>query len=114
MARKFRVRVVFNDLPKLDKRAEQAAQAIVAKAARDVEAWAKDRAPVDTGALQNSILAQRVRPLLWHVAPHVHYAIYVEYGTRKMRAQPYMRPAAERVRGAFVQAMRKLIEEARR
>lgn len=109
----FRVRVVYNDIPKLSKRAEQVAAEITAKAAHDVEAHAKNVAPVDTGALKNSIAAERVQPLLWHVAPHVKYAIYVEYGTRKMQAQPYMRPAAERVREPFIAAMKRLIEAAR-
>ena len=31
------------------------------------------------------------------VGTNVEYAVYVEFGTSKMQAQPYLRPAAERV-----------------
>jgi hypothetical protein len=31
------------------------------------------------------------------VGTNVEYAVYVEFGTSKMEAQPYLRPAAERV-----------------
>lgn len=34
-----------------------------------------------------------------HVGTVVEYAPYVEYGTRKMRAQPYLRPSLDLVRG---------------
>lgn len=30
------------------------------------------------------------------VGTNVHYASYVEFGTSRMRAQPYLRPAAEK------------------
>lgn len=34
----------------------------------------------------------------YYVTAEADYAKYVEYGTYKMQAQPYMRPAARRVR----------------
>lgn len=33
------------------------------------------------------------------VGTNVHYAPYVEFGTSRMRAQPYLRPSAQEVRG---------------
>jgi HK97 gp10 family phage protein len=59
-----------------------------------------DLCPVDTGALARSI----------NVEPHgdtvyvsvgggdVDYALFVEYGTSRMRAQPFVRPALARRR----------------
>lgn len=39
--------------------------------------------------------AQRVE---YEVGSNVDYAIHIEFGTSKMRAQPYLRPATERTR----------------
>ena len=62
-----------------------------------VESAAKLLSPVDTSRLRNSInhdvnlSKKRVT-----IGTNVEYAIYQEFGTRKMRAQSYLRPAAER------------------
>lgn len=103
------IRIVYNHIPALQREIEQAAAQAVAKAARDIEADAKRRAPVDTGALRNSIQAWSDNPLRWYIAPHVEYAAYVEYGTRRQRAQPYMAPAAEFVRPRFIDAMKEVL-----
>ena len=71
-----------------------------------VEADAKQRAAVDTGAMRNSINVydtQRV-PFSTKIGPHVDYAIYQEYGTRKMAAHPFLTPAVEFVRAKFENA----------
>lgn len=77
--------------------------------ARDIRDTAKILAPKDTGALAASIrLIVTARPA-GHVTSigvsaggyvinpktgrRVDYASFVEYGTRNMRAQPFMRPA---------------------
>lgn len=49
-------------------------------------------APVKTGNLRSS-LDRRVEGFIGSVGTNVHYAPHVEYGTYKMRAQPYLRPA---------------------
>ena len=50
--------------------------------------------PRDTGTLARSItLEMKDGNMTAEVAPHMNYAAYVEYGTRFMDAQPYMRPA---------------------
>ena len=41
------------------------------------------------------------------------YAAYVEYGTRKMEAQPYMKPAYEKQKKLFEEDMEKVVEYAR-
>lgn len=55
--------------------------------------------PVRTGRLQASIVqtVSRVREGFRGVVQTfgIHYAQYVEYGTSKMAARPFMRPAAE-------------------
>ena len=58
------------------------------------EGYAKANAPVDTGRLRNSI-THDVRSLeeAVYIGTNVEYAPYQEYGTYKMNAQPFLRPA---------------------
>jgi HK97 gp10 family phage protein len=53
---------------------------------------ARRRCPVDTGRLRSSITVKRSAQGVT-VGSNVEYAGYVEYGTRHMAAQPYLRPA---------------------
>lgn len=59
---------------------------------------AKRLAPVDTGRLRSSI-AEELRHdgsgLVEIVGTDVEYAPFVELGTSRARAQPFLRPAAE-------------------
>ena len=59
------------------------------------ERYAKELCPVDTGNLRNSITHQPVDDHTMAVGTNVYYAPYVELGTSRMRAQPYLRPAIE-------------------
>lgn len=76
------------------------------KAALDTQSDARQLAPVDTGNLRGSIQVRPATPALTEasVGPEAEYGVYVEYGTSRMSAQPYMRPAADRHGPAFVQA----------
>lgn len=49
--------------------------------------------PVRTGALRNSLQAQSA-PLGMEISAHRPYALYLEYGTKRMSARPYLLPAA--------------------
>ena len=71
-----------------------------AKALDDLGEEIRDRAkeycPVDTGRLQNSIQSIPGDDSQGHyveVGTNIYYAGFVEFGTVKMRAQPYLRPA---------------------
>ena len=74
--------------------------------ARIVETHAKILAPVDTGFLRNSIQVDEVTPMQAIIAPHTDYAEHVEFGTSRMEAQPYMRPALDEHENEIVQAVR--------
>lgn len=100
--------IKYNDLPRIASQLPKAVGEIVRKAAFDVEANAKAVVPVKTGKLKNSITSEFPEQTKAIVAPRTEYDIYVEYGTRKMRARPYMRPAAEKVRPAFIGALKQL------
>ena len=103
-----KTQLVFNKLPELRGQVRRRAADAVTKAAFDVEAQAKALAPVDTGALKSSIQAQPEGDLAARVDVGAEYGIYVEFGTRKMRAQPFLEPAAEQVKPSFEAAMRQV------
>lgn len=75
-----------------------------------IERMAKVKAPVDTGALKNSIFSAKAGNLTYKVTAPQHYAIYVEKGIRKMRAQPYLKPALDAERPKLISNLRKLYE----
>jgi len=58
-----------------------------------LERHAKRLAPVDTGTLRASIHTVKIDNYTVEVRDGVHYGVYQEYGTSKMAAQPFMRPA---------------------
>jgi HK97 gp10 family phage protein len=73
---------------------------------------AKELAPVDKGVLRNSIgykiedlntaepqLETSVKEKTGIVGTGVEYASYQEFGTKKMKAQPFLRPAVDVIRG---------------
>lgn len=78
------------------------------KALNDIGTGAKNRAPVDTGALRNSITTQTQGNRDYargEVGPTVNYGGYVERGTSRMSAQPYLRPATDAVLPGYEQAL---------
>jgi HK97 gp10 family phage protein len=81
---------------------------IVAQATAKVEAVAKTLAPVDTGALRNSLNSEQITPVLWKVQDGVTYGIYQELGTYKMAAQPFLIPAVENVSAEYIEMWRGL------
>lgn len=90
------VTIVYNTLPDAPRKLEAATERRIQASAFRTQAEAQSLAPVDTGALKASILAVILSPLSAAVRAAMYYAIYVEMGTRKMAAQPYLRPALER------------------
>ena len=100
---------VDSKIPQLTESVRRKAQAAIAKAASDIEAQAKARAPEDTGLLKNSINEREEGDLRHIVESPVHYSIYQEFGTRKMAARPYMVPDVEFVKPSFEMAMRSLV-----
>ena len=56
----------------------------------------KQITPVDTGELRNSITHQTNKAeQAVYIGTNVEYAPYVEYGTVRQKAQPYLRPGIE-------------------
>ena len=69
------------------------------------------RAAVNGGTLARSIELELTNEgMTAEVAPHTNYAAYVEYGTRYMDAQPYMRPAFLQESQRFKDDLKKLMK----
>lgn len=74
------------------------------------ESYAKRDCPVDTGRLRNSITHEvRMNENAVYIGSNVEYAAFVEIGTQRMKARPYLRPAAtnhtEEYKGLVKQAL---------
>jgi HK97 gp10 family phage protein len=111
---KVRVRVVSNDLPRIAAAVKPQVALAVSKAAHDLEGHAKlnvvNRGLVDTGNLLRSIAATKHSELVWFVVVGATYGIYHEYGTRFMPARPFLLPAAELVRAAYLAAIAEAVK----
>jgi HK97 gp10 family phage protein len=78
---------------------------------------ARHMAPSVTGELRKSIIASKLKhsvgAMVW--THGVRYAAWVEFGTSKMSAQPYMRPAINAVRpmaaNVIGEQLRKIVED---
>jgi len=71
---------------------------------------AKNIVPVRTGTLQRSIRWWGGEGE-YHVGSSVHYAPYVEYGTRRMAPRPYLTPALMLNIPLLREALRDLIRQ---
>lgn len=80
----------------------------VAKSAHDMLRDAKSRAAVDTGAMRASGFAHSAGAFTWMVGFSASYTLFVELGTRYMRAQPFIVPAWVAARYRLMQALSRL------
>lgn len=121
---------VFTDTSNLDRlisRIEGNTEEIIKAIAFQVEALAKLYAPVDTGALRASIyvrfsdsnpettvtVEELPKPSSQFgavIGPSVEYAIYVEFGTSIMSAQPYLVPALREVERQLEEYFRNIVK----
>lgn len=65
---------------------------------------AKSICPVDTGYLRATIETLRADSSGCDVGTECHYAAYVEFGTEKTAAQPFLRPALD-IAGPAIEAI---------
>ena len=75
-------------------RAKQKIKQAMTKSALLIERDAKINAPFDTGTMRNRITHKAVEEhglvLTVNIGSQVHYSKYVEYGTSKMAARPFI------------------------
>jgi HK97 gp10 family phage protein len=127
-------------LDQLIKDAPEMVDKAIRATAFSVEASAKMLAAVDTGAMRASIFTKTSRsngfdaagegvigknamvepmdptptdcPLMTaYVAPGVNYAYWVEFGTGKMAARPFLTPAVEKANETFVKQMQEVFKD---
>ncbi len=113
-----KLNVTFGGAQKLDMKLkyiqrglEEALETIASIGALPVLTEAQILAPVRTGNLRRSITWETtVRTptrAVVSVGPHVDYAVYLEFGTRRMAPRPFLRPAFETKQQEALEGMKK-------
>lgn len=84
---------------------------VVRKNGVGLQKAAQKKAPIDTGTLKRSVgIDITDSGMTATVEPTAEYSAYVEYGTRFMKAQPYMKPTLEEQEKLFKADMQKLVK----
>lgn len=91
---------VVRNLEKAQKQIEDGVRKAAMRTAFEIEAEAVSRVPVDSGRLKGSISTQEVGDVIEvgsgvKAGSEVEYAHFVEFGTSRQAAQPYLQPAVE-------------------
>jgi HK97 gp10 family phage protein len=81
-------------MSKLDSGIQRHVHRYLASFAADIKTEAKRLVPVRTGYLRSKIYA-RIQEWVAQIGADAAYALFVELGTRHMRAQPYLWPAIQ-------------------
>lgn len=89
---------------KVDARLGEGAEVVAEKAGEIVH--------VRTGYLRSTIAAVRTSLLNWNVHATAYYAKFVEYGTSRMPAKPYLRPALTLTKPLITSLVKQGIAEA--
>lgn len=99
-----RLIVRFNDYPEKAAACKPLLRAAVRATATAIEQTVKQTAPIRTGNLRRSYHMQMTGDLSAEVGSDpgiADYAVYVEYGTSRMGAQPHLRPAVDQEAPVF-------------
>lgn len=108
--------IKFEGLAELDKALTKrlnmdAVKRVVKQNGAELQEKSQQKAPVDTGHLKDSIgIELEDGGMTAVVEPTAEYAAYVELGTRKMEAQPYLKPAWEEQKEQFKKDLDKLVK----
>lgn len=102
------LRALAAELRDASAKAEAVGDQVVRSSAFRIQGAAQDRAPVDTGNLKNSIFTRTPGKGRAEVVASANYAIYVELGTSRARAQPFLGPAVDLVEPEFYKAIEQI------
>jgi HK97 gp10 family phage protein len=93
--------VVFrNSIPAIIAGLPAAIDGAMEDTANDIGSLAQDLAPEKTGDLKRSKKVEK-RGAFWTVIFAIFYAVFVEYGTDKSEAQPFLTPAVRNISLTF-------------
>ena len=85
---------------------------VIRRNTSQAQAKAMRLAAVDTGFMKRSITMRvDISGLAGYITAGAEYSPYLEYGTRKMDSQPFMRPAAREQAPIFMNDLRNLIRK---
>lgn len=99
-----------NRIPGIIAKFPNEVSAAVRKTAFDIQDTAQEVfCPIDTGYLAGSITST-IEPFRAEIQPAAEYAAYVELGTRKKEARPYMKRSADMHEPRFVDAIDNLVK----
>lgn len=102
-----RVRIDTRRLNALRSRLEKGAPRAIAEVAGLIRDEAKQRAPVATGQLRDSIHVVMIGDNQAEVGTDLKYGLFQELGTRFMAAQPWLMPAfLLRIKGLYTRLQR--------
>lgn len=88
--------------------AERTTRREVKRSALNIQNGARERVPVDTGRLRNSIAHEIDEDgLNATIGTNVEYGVFVEFGTRRKAERPFLFPALESERAAFLSRLRR-------
>lgn len=107
------------DVKKLFKRVNDKNRAevirVVNATAQRIRSSALLRSPVDTGRLRSSIAVQKFQGGMASViGSNVEYAAFVEFGTKRNRAQPYLVPSLKEHTPRFIADLRNAVKKAKK
>lgn len=97
-----------NNTPKVVASIKGGVQKALEESGLIVENAAKGLCPVDTGRLRNSI-THSTNGNTETIGSNVEYATYVEMGTSRRKASPYLRPGLENSMSQIEQAFKRNI-----
>ena len=63
----------------------------------------------DTGVLASNIETVQISPVLVEVSSNAPYSAPLEFGTSKMAARPFMRPARDKMRAEVTELVRRAV-----
>ena len=85
---------------------------VIRRNTSQAQAKAMRLAAVDTGFMKRSITMRTdITGLAGYIVAGASYSSYVEFGTRYMDSQPFMRPAAREQAPIFISDLRNLIRK---
>jgi len=100
-------------MAKLDSGMQRHVHEQLASWAANVKALARRTVPVRTGYLRSTIYA-KIQGWVAQIGAEATYAMFVEFGTRYMRARPYLAPAIQQYLPQLETIISEAIEHARR
>lgn len=107
---------VLRAFDRFDKESRENLRSAVRKNANALRKAIKDRAPVDSGNLRDSIAAKYDKDGLGAdvgpTKPKGSHAHLLEFGTVKMAARPFITPSAEEQREKYLNDVRKAVKGA--